>query len=141
MSKLTNSPREAQDALASGLWVLEHTKRGTMGDALQGATYEIFDDWKPKKFSAPRLGARHKKDMSGGFTPGMRVRLSETATARHWVAGVEKIVKHPARGKVGTVEYVTDADNLLVSVVFDECKDAGGLPVAMVCPGDWLRLA
>jgi hypothetical protein len=141
MTKFTSDLRAVQSALSSGYWVLQHTRRGTMADALTEASYEIYDDWSKDPAKSPRLGAVHKEDATGGFLPGLRVTLSETATARSWAAGVEKISKHPAAGKDGTVEFVTDADNLLVSVIFDEVTDGGGRPVAMLIPGDWLRLA
>gem|GEM_PF-6044780 len=141
MSKFTNSNREAQDALDAGYWVLCCTPRGTRADLLGGGSYEIYADSSRAADKRPRIGAIHKSDRTGGFVPGMRVCLSETATYRSWEHGCEHITPHVAAGKSGTVEFVTDAENLIVSVIFDDIKDRDGQPVAMMVPGDWLRLA
>lgn len=116
--------RAGYEALEAGNWVLFHTSRGTNADFLSGMC-EIYEGCK----SRPRLGAIHRDDRTGGFSVGDEVHVSETATARHWLAMQETIVRSPFAGRDGRVIDILD-DQLSCVVDFEDGT--------AVFPFDWL---
>lgn len=125
------SRAQAFAALENGMWVFEWTPFGTNADALTESRYEIFDDWSSSK--RPRLGAIHRNDRTGGFSVGMSVRVGPHATSRQWVAGSERVVRHPAAGHDGVVRG-HDEDGEIDAIVHVEFVDG----TSSSLPGSWL---
>jgi hypothetical protein len=87
-------------------WVVANSPRGTNVDLLSPAGLEIVH-WAGK--TRPRFGAVNNSDRTGGLEVGQRLTVSETATAKHWVALNARTVRSPCAGKTGVVTLVFQA--------------------------------
>lgn len=117
-------------------WVVARTPRGTNVDLLVPSNLEIIH-----YPSRPRLGAVNNSDRTGGFTPGERYTVSETATAREYVAMQERTVPSPFAGKEGLAVNVFPAGTdpakefePVVELRFDDDS-------TMIFPASWLSRA
>lgn len=119
-------------------WVIANTPRGTNIDILSPGCLEVVH-WNGK--SRPVFGAVNNSDKTGGLGVGLRLTVSETATARHWVAMQERVVPSAFAGKSGVVTRVFEAGDEpagefepAAQIRFDDDSE-------QVFPCSWLRIS
>ena len=118
-------------------WVLASSPRGTHVDLLAPGVEIIH--WAGQ--TRPRFGAVNNSDRTGGLAVGQLLTVSETATARHWVAMEERTVRSPFAGKTGTVTLVFQAGDEPATEFEPVAQLRFPNGSEQVFPCSWLRLA